>query len=37
MTCKMIVECEEENSEEIIEKIRKVVKREEPDVKLEKM
>ena len=37
MTCKMIVECEEENIEEIIEKIRKVVKREEPDVKLEKM
>lgn len=35
MTEKLIFECEEEKREEIIEKIKKVVKKEEPDAKVE--
>lgn len=35
MTEKLIFECKEENKEEIIEKLKKVIKKEEPDAKLE--
>jgi len=35
MTEKMIIECNDDEESEIIEKIKKVVKREEPDVILE--
>ncbi len=35
MTEKLVIECEEALKDEIYKKIRKVVKREEPDVTLE--
>lgn len=35
MTQKLVFECKEEEKEAIIEKIKKVIKKEEPDVKLE--
>ena len=35
MTEKLVFECEEEKREEIIEKLKKVIKKEEPDAKLE--
>ena len=31
MTEKLVIECEEENKEEAIKKIQKVIKKEEPD------
>lgn len=31
MTEKLVIECEEENKEEVMKKVQKVVKREEPD------
>lgn len=37
MTQKLTVECTEENKEQALEKIRKVIKKEEPDVKLEEV
>ena len=37
MTQKLVFECKEEEKEEILEKIKKVVKKEEQDVKLEEM
>lgn len=37
MTQKLIFECTEANKEQAIEKIRKVIKKEEPDVKLEEV
>ncbi len=35
MTEKMIIECNDDEKDEVVEKIMKVVKREEPDVTLE--
>lgn len=35
MTQKLTFECNEENKDEVLEKIRKIIKKEEPDVKLE--
>ena len=35
MTEKLIFECEEEKREEITEKVKKVIKKEEPDARLE--
>ncbi len=35
MTEKLVFECEESNKEEIIVNIRKVIKKEEPDVTIE--
>ena len=37
MTEKLMFECEEEKEEEIIKKVKKVIKREEPDVKIEEL
>lgn len=37
MTERLILECQEEKKEAIMEKMRKVIKKEEPDVKLEEM
>lgn len=37
MTQKLVFECKEEEKEEILEKIKKVVKKEEQDIKLEEM
>ena len=37
MTQKLTFECTEENKEQALEKIRKVIKKEEPDVKLEEV
>lgn len=34
---KMILECSEDNKQEIIEKIGKIIKKEEPDVKIEEL
>lgn len=34
---KMVIECNEEKKEEIIKKVKKVAKREEPDVKIEEI
>lgn len=31
MTEKLVIECEEENKEEVMKRIQKVIKREEPD------
>ena len=31
MTEKLVIECDEENKEEVMKKVQKVVKREEPD------
>lgn len=31
MTEKLVIECDEENKEEVMKKIQKVIKREEPD------
>lgn len=35
MTEKLIIECLEENKENIVEKMKKVIKKEEPDVTIE--
>ncbi len=35
MTEKMIIECNDDEKDEIVEKIKKVVKKEEPDVVVE--
>ena len=35
MTEKMIIECNDNEKDEIVEKIKKVVKKEEPDVVVE--
>lgn len=32
ITEKLLIECEEENKEEILDRVKKVIKREEPDV-----
>lgn len=37
MMQKLIFECVEENKEQALEKIRKVIKKEEPDVQLEEV
>ena len=37
MTEKLMFECEEEKEEEITKKVKKVIKREEPDVKIEEL
>lgn len=37
MTEKMSIEINEENEEEIMKKVKKVIKKEEPDVELEKI
>ena len=37
MTQKLTFECTEENKEQALEKIRKVIKKVEPDVKLEEV
>ena len=37
MTQKLTFECTEENKEQALEKIKKVIKKEEPDVKLEEV
>lgn len=37
MTEKMIMEYNEENKQEIMEKVKKIIKKEEPDVKIEKI
>lgn len=37
MTEKMILEYNEENKEEIMKKVKKTIKKEEPDVKLEEI
>lgn len=37
MTQRLTFECEEENKEEVLERIRKVVKKEEPDVTIEEV
>lgn len=37
MTEKMIIECEENEKEKIMENIRKVAKKEEPDVTIEEI
>lgn len=37
MTQRLVFECKEEEKAEILEKVKKVVKKEEPDVKLEEM
>ena len=37
MTEKMIIECNEEEKNEILEKMKKVVKKEEPDVTIEEI
>lgn len=35
MTEKLVFECKEEEKEKIIEKVKKVIKKEEPDAKIE--
>ncbi len=37
MTGRMVIEYNEENIEEIIKQVKKAIKREEPDVKLEEI
>ena len=37
MTEKLMFECEEEKEEKITKKVKKVIKREEPDVKIEEL
>lgn len=37
MTEKMIIECNEEKKNEILEKMKKVIKKEEPDVTIEEI
>ena len=37
MTEKLIFECEEEKEEGITKKVKKVIKKEEPDVKIEEL
>ncbi len=37
MTQKLIFECTEENKEQALEKIRKTIKKEEPDVTIEEV
>lgn len=37
MTEKMVIEFDEENKEEIMKKIKKTLKKEEPDVKIEEI
>lgn len=37
MTEKMIIECNEEEKTEILEKMKKVIKKEEPDVTIEEI
>lgn len=37
MTQKLIFECREDNKEQALEMIRKVIKKEEPDVKIEEV
>lgn len=37
MTGKLIFECSEENEKEIVKKVKKIVKREEPDVEVEEL
>lgn len=37
MTEKMIIECNEEEKNEILEKMKKVIKKEEPDVTIEEI
>lgn len=34
---KMIIECQEENKQEIMEKLKKTIKKEEPDVKIQEI
>lgn len=36
-TEKLVIECDEENREEVIEKIKKIIKKEEPDAKIEEI
>ena len=37
MTGKIIFECSEENEKDIVKKVKKIVKREEPDVEVEEL
>ena len=37
MTGKLIFECSEENEKDIVKKVKKIVKREEPDVEVEEL
>ena len=37
MTEKLVIECEEENKEEVMKKVQVVVKREEPDCTIEEV
>ncbi len=37
MTGRMVIEYNEENTEEIMKQVKKAIKREEPDVKLEEV
>ncbi len=37
MTGRMVIECNEDNIEEIMKQVKKAIKREEPDVKLEEI
>lgn len=32
MTERLVIECSEENKDEVMERVRKVIKREEPDI-----
>ena len=37
MTGKLIFECSEENEKDLVKKVKKIVKREEPDVEVEEL
>jgi len=37
MTERLVIECSEESKNEIIEKVKKVIKKEEPDVHIEEI
>ena len=37
MTERLIIECSEENKQEVMEKVKKVIKKEEPDVTIEEI
>lgn len=37
MTGKLVIECEDEKQDEVTKKIKKVVRREEPDVEVEEI
>ncbi len=37
MTERLVIECGEENKNEIMEKVKKVIKKEEPDVTIEEI